>query len=699
MRLIKVLETQINESEAGSYEISEQRERNHRYTTLQPLGNEQRGRSHYIDPSVLDSVESKKALFSETFLSNRQTVKFKTGGGQIPHEADAKTAYAMQTLRANKHERLFRDGWHDAFVAKRMVVACWWKKDTKDITLSIQGANVQQVQQLIAQQGEVMGIDESQLDIQQLPTPTGQTVPIFSGSLTITIDDSACSLELIQPERFYRDPLASYPEDSQWCTYERSVPRGTLVLEGYDEDQIMGLDVDYRFRSESEDSSRKAHDASWTRRAQKERKDNQQEVTVFKTWTWCNLAEEYEDRDLELGFQPEDKIALYEIHWASGEILKFKDGSSAIMPAEEIPFFEWCEMKISHAEFGLCTADIMAHTQKTQSTLKRLIIDNQQMRNNTRYEAVIGALKNPRDLLDSTIGGVVWSRSIGSVAPLAAPELSPLTMGVIQLLQQDGERRDGYSSLGKGMNGDAVRYQNAADMVERLTAAGTRRPMTSARDWALTFLVPLCQYIVTLGIRNDKSKQQLEVGGRIIPIIPAEWSDDDLSMDVAVALTPQEGKEHAQMLMLMHQTMMTDPELATIYKVQQKHALMDAVFDSLGVSDSTPYMMRPDSPEYQQAMQQQQQMMMDEKEKADSLVKLNAQIAQSTDRREWDKAEWQKTQDMEQANREERKLAETTTNNQRKLELGWAELAQKNQIEQSEVFLEDKQRRPVGVGN
>jgi hypothetical protein len=92
-------------------------------------------------------------------------------------------------------------------------------------------------------------------------------------------------------------------------------------------------------------------------------------------------------------------------------------------------------------------------------------------------------------------------------------------------------------------------------------------------------------------------------------------------------------------------------------------------------------------------------MMMEEKAKADALVKLNAQIAQSTDRREWDKTEWQKTQDMEQANREERKLQETATNNQRKLELGWAELAQKNQIEQSEVYLEDKQRRPVGVGN
>jgi hypothetical protein len=104
-----------------------------------------------------------------------------------------------------------------------------------------------------------------------------------------------------------------------------------------------------------------------------------------------------------------------------------------------------------------------------------LIIDNQQMRNTTRYEAVQQNLLNPRDLLDNQIGGVVWSEQIGSVAPLPTPELSPLTMGVLQMMNADVEKRSGVSELGKGLNTDVVKYQNAADMVERLTNAGTRR--------------------------------------------------------------------------------------------------------------------------------------------------------------------------------------------------------------------------------
>jgi hypothetical protein len=181
--------------------------------------------------------------------------------------------------------------------------------------------------------------------------------------------------------------------------------------------------------------------------------------------------------------------------------------------------------------------------------------------------------------------------------------------------------------------------------------------------------------------------------------VPASWTDDDLSMDVAVALTPEEGKEHAQMLLMMHQTMMADPELATIYHVPQKHALMDAVFDALGVSDSTPYMMRPDSEEYRQAMQQQQQMAMEEKQKADELLQLQAGLAQSADRRGWDELEWKKTQDMDKSNLEERKLEETKRANAVDEEYKWASLAQKNMVNQQEIELEAKQKRAVGVGN
>ena len=65
-------------------------------------------------------------------------------------------------------------------------------------------------------------------------------------------------------------------------------------------------------------------------------------------------------------------------------------------------------MKISHAADGTCTADVMAGA-RTQSILKRLIIDNQQMQHNA-LRGFCGRYQDPQDLLDNTIGGVIWSR-------------------------------------------------------------------------------------------------------------------------------------------------------------------------------------------------------------------------------------------------------------------------------------------------
>ena len=113
-QLVNALQAMIVESQAATTETSSQREINHRMYSLQPIGNEIPGRSQYVSPDVLDSVESKKALFAETFFSGRQVVRF---AGEDKQESEKKTAYVEMQLDCNNVYQLFRDGWHDAFVA------------------------------------------------------------------------------------------------------------------------------------------------------------------------------------------------------------------------------------------------------------------------------------------------------------------------------------------------------------------------------------------------------------------------------------------------------------------------------------------------------------------------------------------------------------------------------------------------------
>jgi hypothetical protein len=328
----------------------------------------------------------------------------------------------------------------------------------------------------------------------------------------------------------------------------------------------------------------------------------------------------------------------------------------------------------------MADADLTAHTQRTQSILKRLIIDNQNMRNTTRYEAVYSAIKNPRDLLDNRIGGVVWSNKPGSVVPLAAPELSPLTMQAIELLNQDGERRSGSTRLGKGLNQDALRYQNADGMVERLTNAGNRRIMRAARDYAQTLLVPLSNYVYRLGVQNDRKVSMVEVQGRFMPAAPQQWLDEDQNISVHTALTPDEAKKHGGTLLNLYQMMAQDPMLAPLFGMQQRHAMMDEIFDAFGVGDSSQFLGRPDDPQLQQQMQvqQQQQMQMAQRQMAIEDTQIN--LAKSADRRAWQELDMKVTDTMADNLREDEKLEH------------------EKEVDQEELEIERSQQRQVAVG-
>lgn len=625
--VIRILESQINTSSSDG--VSEQRARNHRFYTMQPIGNEQAGRSHYISPDVLDGVESAKAVFAETFFSGRDVVRFMPLGDGDSEEAAKRTAYVSMQLEQNNWTSLFRDGWHDAFVAKRMVMHAGWKKKRDTIEIPVQSLTQEQLATVIQVGGQrdvLVDVDTSALEMMQDPA-TG--VGIYNGTMMVDVDRSYVKLSLVQPERFYRDPDATYLQDSSYCAWERRMAKWELVDMGFSAEQVQGLRPNYRFRANEEDTARKDHDQSskaFSTRASSA--DSHDQVSVYVTYTWLTAG------DID-GQGEMDDPRLYEIWWGHGEILEWTSGKPAIREVDAIPFFEWTEYKIAHAEHGMSLADVMAPTQRVNSVLKRLVIDNQQMRNTTRYEAVHGAVKNPRDLIDNKIGGVVWTRQIGSVMPLATPELSPLTIQAIEVMNRDSEARSGMSSLSKGMNHAAINNQNASDMIERLTNAGNRRVMRAARDFANSFLIPLSKFIYRLGVQNDRRAHNVEIGGRFVRLAPSQWPDSDIPMRAQLALTKEECVTYAQSLMMMHQMMSMDPDCKVVYGTTQKHALFDDMFDALGIPDASRYMLAPDSPEYQQTAQQmaaaQQQQMAQQQE----AQQASLQLAVSEDKRKW----------------------------------------------------------------
>lgn len=667
--LVKVLEAQVEEADSSLFGVKDQIERNLKYYSLEKIGNEQRGRSHYVSPDVHDYVESKKALFSQTFLANRQAVKFNACGTTSGVEAASMTAYVNAVLNRNDKEMMFHDLWHDAFLSKRCVLLVEWRDDTKEETVTLPQPIPQEM--LMAQLGQdpnIVDVDTSSAAITVLPSIGPDGIPresvAVSGDVTVIRAAGDFDFTVCTPERYFRDPTASSLKEAMWATYKDSVPRGTLVNMGYSRDSVFGVALDRSFDNNEVAFARSSADQSYTSTHRANRQSDQELVEVYKTFTWIDLSE----IAAEYGEFPAE-TRLYEIHWADGEVLMWADGSYAIREIQEYPFFEWSELRISHAANGMCGADVVAHSQKVNSVLKRAIIDNQQIRNNSRFEAVHDNILNPRDLIDNTTGGVIFTESIGSVQPLATPELSPLTFNVLEMMKYDTESRSGLSSLTKGMNTDVLSNQNAADMVDRLTNAAGSRPASDARSFAQTFLVPLFKYIVRTAKEKDPSQSVVEKAGQQIPVVPSQWQGTDYELMVAVALTPEEAEAHAQKLMTMHQMLSMDEVAQQLYGPEQRHALLDEVFDALGIKDASMYLMNPSDERVQMQNQQMQEAQQMIQQLQEQLNGINTWVLQQQVEQGWAAINNSMLDKMEDNQRQDVELSVETRQGDRKLDI------------------------------
>lgn len=621
-QLTTLLRNQVTESSDYESFYAQQRERNHRYYSLQPMGNEREGYSQYIDPSVFESVEDKKAVYHQTFLSSRQPVRF---SGPDHMQSAAMTAYVQKVLRQNKIEDLLPAGWHDAFVGKKMVVWLDWKRNRETVTLQFNGTPTAQANEAIGQLGEIVDVDSTQLESVPIQSLMGQVQYVHNGSVKVQIDKSYVCVELVQPEYAFRDNTQTYARDAGWNSRRMDMSRMALVEWGFDPAMIKNAHLeDATGKSITEQSARTG--APSTTVQARAREPRQANATIYQTR--ATLAPEDLPDDLAKYLQATD-IAMYDIYWTGNDILMWADGTPAIRKIEEMDVYEWSEYKIAHSATGLCTADLECHQQKASSSIKRGVMDNMNLTNNPRWEANTDALRNPEDLYDNPIGGVLETDGVapGNVLPLAQPQLSPMVFGVLQMLDRDSEARRGMSDLASGMNQGALTNQNADSLIERLSNAGMRRVAMGARDFAATMYGEIMRGIVRLARQHDKSQDQKEAGGQMLVIAPAQWKDDpDLEIDEA--LTPDEARELAMQLMAMDGRIKSDEELQLLYSMEEKHRLWDTVYELLGVKDATRFLAPPGSPQVKQRMQLRQQQQTAQQQAQQKAAQFQEQVLQ-----------------------------------------------------------------------
>jgi hypothetical protein len=608
--LLSLLERNLDAADTYTESlVGEQRDKSHRYYFGEPLGNEKPGRSQHVSRDVFDAVESTKALLLDTFTADRRVVEFTPETNEDIEAARQATEFVNYLFyRQNNGFKVLQDTIHDGLVSKLGVVKRWYDKRYSYIQEDFADLDEAQFVMLASDPDvEITTLDQTVVQPEMVDPMTGMVVmpavTTYTGELKRRIDKSQVRVDNLEPEKLYISPRAKTLEDADFVSYRYEKEIGELLEDGYDPEKVEDLDEEldtYRDSTLGRDS----YDEFSAETSMRDDHPNRSYVTIYESY-----------------------IRIYDPEVESRCTYKVVHSRRTLLDMEKVeshPFRGWCPFPVPHKAIGLSLADVTMDLQKSQSTLKRSVIDNAFLTNTSRWVANLSLVRNPRDLIDNKLGAVIDVNAMDPssvVQPLNTPQISANVFTTMELLEQEKESRSGSSRMSKGLDSDVVSKQNSSDMITRYMNASNRRTMVMARNFAESFLKPLMFDLYRLAIENDSQPRMIELSGKFVPIDPKQLRERT-EMDVAVALTPDARAAEARTLTMLDQMWTAnpqDPTLNGMYQTQQRFALLARAVDLMGLKGGDKYLMSPMSPEYQQGQQQNAQQAEQQKQMAQQI--------------------------------------------------------------------------------
>lgn len=608
--LLSLLERNLDAADTYTESlVGEQRDKSHRYYFGEPLGNEKPGRSQHVSRDVFDAVESTKALLLDTFTADRRVVEFTPETSEDIEAARQATEFVNYLFyRQNNGFKVLQDTIHDGLVSKLGVVKRWYDKRYTYVQEDFADLDEAQFTMMASDPDVVINtLDQTVVQPEMVDPMTGMVVmpavTTYTGELKRRIDKSQVRVDNLEPEKLYISPRAKTLEDADFVSYRYEKEIGELLEDGYDPEKVEDLDEEldtYRDSTLGRDS----YDEFSAETSMRDDHPNRSYVTIYESY-----------------------IRIYDPEVESRCTYKVVHSRRTLLDMEKVeshPFRGWCPFPVPHKAIGLSLADVTMDLQKSQSTLKRSVIDNAFLTNTSRWVANLSLVRNPRDLIDNKLGAVIDVNAMDPssvVQPLNTPQISPNVFTTMELLEQEKEARSGSSRMSKGMDSDVVSKQNSSDLITRYMNASNRRTMVMARNFAESFLKPLMFDLYRLAIENDTQPRMMQLSGKFVPIDPKQLRERT-EMDVAVALTPDARAAEARTLTMLDQMWTAnpqDPTLNGMYQTQQRFALLARAVDLMGLKGGDKYLLSPMSPEYQQGQQKNAQQAEQQKQMAQQI--------------------------------------------------------------------------------
>lgn len=537
-------------------EIATRRIKAQRYFTGKVDIGEEENRSKAVATKCRDTVRAVKPSIQRVFMTSDRPVEFTPSGPEDVASMEQAGIYAAAKFRQNNGYQILRDVTHDALVNIVGFTKTYWSEyDTPkvydfadlddqqyqaiinepgvelvretarpdDVTIAAMQQQIAAAQQM-AQQAAAAGqpVDPSQ--IPQMPDVLPQLHDI---RVMQRQPKGKLCIDTVPPEEFFIDRNARSDSDFYVIGHRTDMRVADVVAMGIDEDLVSDLDVgsapDMR---EQEDQERRGYPTN----------PDEDESALDPAMKLVTITEAYMRIDIDRTGTP--IMHKFLLGGSGNRLLSYE-------PVDDHPFAAWHVDPEPHTFFGRSLVEIIEQDQDVATSILRGILDNVQLTNNPRTEAVKGQVEID-DLLNAEIGGVVRVNAPGMLRDLTVPFVAGQTLPALQYVDQMVEQKTGVTRASMGLDPDAMQSTTRAAVTATVSAAAGQVEVMVA-NLAYTGMRRLFCQILRLMARHSVRAEMLRINGNYVPMDPRVW---DTELDATVNVGLGTGREDQKMAVL-----------------------------------------------------------------------------------------------------------------------------------------------------
>lgn len=602
-------------------EISERRLKATRYFNGDVDIGEEDGRSSVVSTKCRDVVRGVKPSIQRIFMSSDRPVEFIPQGPEDVASMEQASTYAAAKFRQSNGFQILRDVTHDALVNITGFTKTHWSDydqakvytyadldeaqyraiiDAPDVEVLSETARtdevtVQMMQEQInaaqdmAAQAAAMGqqIDPAQLP--QMPDPLPQ---LYDLRIMRRIPRGRLVIDTIPPEDFFIDRNARSDQDYYVIGHRTEMRAADVIAMGIDEDDVLELDsaktADTR---DQEDEERRRYSIN----------RDESENSADPAMKLVTITEAYMRVDVDGTGVP--LLHKFILGGSANKLLAYE-------PVDDHPFASWHVDPEPHTFFGRSLVEIVEQDQDAATAVIRGILDNVQMTNNPRVEAVKGMVEMD-DLLNNEIGAVVRVNQSGMIRDLAVPFVAGQTLTALQYIDNMVEVKTGVTRASMGLDPDALQSSTKA-AVSATISAGAGQVEVMVANLAYTGMRRLFTQILKLMSQHSTRAEMMRINGSYVPLDPRVWDSElDAEINVGLGTANQEQKAGmlGQVLQLQLQAIQAFGPTNPLAGLPQMRNTLGDLLALNGVSNSDRYFMptqpaQPAQPPQQGAPQQ-----------------------------------------------------------------------------------------------